>query len=109
MSLRPLHDWVLVDLEKSPTEHESAGGILLPHPELVRKGTVASVGPGRLYVDGVYQPCEVQLGARVAFLSAALDTKQGHQLATTLGTNQALIRETDILFVIEEGDPRLEK
>lgn len=108
MKLRPLNDWVVVRLD--PTgEHEVSGGIILLHPELVRMGTTISVGPGRTYIDGVYKPCEVHPGDRVAFLAAVLDTKQGHQLEKTTGKEYALIREPDILFVVEGGDMRVTK
>lgn len=108
MSLRPLNDWVLVDIDPAPGE-ASVGGIVLAHPPLVRKGTVRSVGPGRLFVDGVYRGTELKEGDRVAFLAAVLDTKQGHTLKHALDENQVLIRESDVLFLIEEGDPELSK
>lgn len=106
--LRPQSDWALVQMEPVG-EARSAGGIVLTRPELVRKGTVLAVGPGRKYVDGPYRGTELKIGDRVAFLAATMDTQQGRQLAHTLDKDQALIRETDVLFVIEEGDPRIEK
>jgi co-chaperonin GroES (HSP10) len=100
---------VLVELESTPAENTSVGGILLPQPVLIRYATVLAVGPGRRYSDGVYKPCEIQVGERVVFLAAVLDTKQGHQLVGSLGENEALVREPDILCVIESGNPRIEK
>jgi co-chaperonin GroES (HSP10) len=110
MSLRPLSDWVLVQMDPAPGENLSAGGIVLTHPALIRRGVVTRIGKGRHYVDGVYKPMDVQVGERVAFLAATMDTKQGWQLTDrVLGKDEALIRQTDILFVIEEGDPRIDK
>jgi co-chaperonin GroES (HSP10) len=106
---RPKGDWALIQMEPAIGESKSAGGIVLTHPELIRKGIVISVGPGRHYVDGVYKPTELKMGDRVAFLAATMDTQQGHQIAHLLEKDQALIRETDVLFVIDEGDPRIEK
>jgi co-chaperonin GroES (HSP10) len=94
-----------------PALHEgvSPGGLLLVRPPLVRTGTVVAVGVGRLFVDEVFRATEVKVGERVAFLAATMDTKQGHQMQGTLGEERALIRESDILFVIEEGNPHLDK
>lgn len=109
MSLRPLSDWVLVDLDPVPGENASPGGIILPHPALIRTGVAKRVGPGRLYADGVYKRTDLRVGERVVFLAAVLDTKQGHQLAGMLGENEALVRESDVLFVDEEGTLKVEK
>jgi co-chaperonin GroES (HSP10) len=90
-------------------ENVSAGGIFCIHPALIRQGVVTDAGPGRHYVDGVYKGMDVKVGERVAFLAATMDTKQGWQLTDrVLGKDQALIRETDVLLVIEEGEPRIE-
>jgi co-chaperonin GroES (HSP10) len=109
MLLRPLNDWVLVALDAAPQENISAFGIVFTRPLLVRTGYVLRVGPGRRFVDGVYQPTEVKEGERVAFLAAVLDSKQGYTLQDILGKDRVLIRESDILFVITEGNPRLDK
>lgn len=108
MSFRPLSDWLVVKLEEAP-ERASSGLIVLTHPPLVRKAVVLRVGPGRLHSDGVYTPTQVREGDRVAFLAAVLDNKQGHAIEATMAEGEALIREKDILFVIEEGDATIEK
>ena len=107
--IRPRSDWALVLLDPVPSEGKTPGGILLNHPVLIRKATVLAVGPGRRYVDGAYLPTQIKVQDRVAFLSAVLESRQGRQLAHLLEQDQALIRETDVLFVIEEGDPLIEK
>jgi len=109
VTFRPLNDWVLVAMDHLPGENTSGGGIILTQPALIRKGTVLAIGKGRTYSDGVYKPCDTKVGERVAFLSAVLESKQGYQISGILAPNEALIREPDILFVFEEGDPRIEK
>lgn len=109
MTFRPLNDWVLVTMDPLPAANTSGGGIILTQPALIRKGAVVAAGRGRTYSDGVYKPCTLRVGDRVAFLSAVLESKQGYQVSGILAPNEALIREPDVLFIIEEGDPRIEK
>lgn len=109
MTFRPLNNWVLVKLDPEPPAVYNGGTIIMMHPALIRQGSVVRVGPGRTFSDGVYKHTELKVGERVAFLSAVLDTKQGHQIEGTLSEGEALIREDDVLFVIEEGDLRIEK
>ena len=107
--LHPLHDWVLVRLDPEGA-YPPSGLLASVRPRLVLTGRVVAAGPGRDFVDGVHRGTEVREGERVAFLAAVMDTQQGRQLrGATLGEDQALIRESDILFVIEEGNPRLDK
>lgn len=99
MSLRPLQDRLVVELD---AEHnESRGGILLLGHDPVRTGTVLRVGPGKDYKDK-FLATEVKPGERVAFLQAVLETRSEKQLNFCLPDNQALIRETDILGVVSE-------
>jgi co-chaperonin GroES (HSP10) len=98
---RLLSDWVLVELE--PAKEATLGGIIKVGPDPIRIAKVLKAGPGRHYVDK-YVPSEVKPGDRFPFFKATSDTKQGRQLAERLPEGQELIRESDILFVIEEGD-----
>ena len=100
MQVKPLLDRVLVELE--PEKGESRGGIILTGHDPVRTAKVLRVGPGMQYKDR-YLPTEVKEGERVAFLQAVLETRSEARLNHTLPDNQALIRETDILGVVEEG------
>ena len=106
MRVRPLHDHVIVELE--PAKELSRGGIILTTPEPVRIGRVISVGPGRLYrkTEGGKAhlvPTELKGGERIAFFQAVTQTKQGYELCYRLPENQAMLRETDALFVIPDG------
>ena len=105
MPVRPLQDRVLVELE--PEKGTSRGGIILTGHDPVRTAKVLRVGPGKQYKDR-YLPTEVKEGERVAFLQAALETRSEAQLNHKLPDNQALIRETDILCVVE-GDVDIRK
>jgi len=104
MSLRPLNDYLVVTVEP---EVKTFGSIVLVGPQLIRKGVVLSVGRGRQYCDGVYKPSEVKVGDRIAFLAASTDSAQGRQNAKVLEDGHVILRETDVLFVIDEGDPEI--
>lgn len=106
MPLRPIHDHVVVELE--PVKEFTRGGIIKVSPEPVRVGRVLAVGPGRFYQKseggkGHFVPTELKGGERIAFFQAVTQTQQGYQLSYRLPENQALLRETDALFVIPEG------
>lgn len=94
-------DWVLVELERAP--ERTSGGIVKVGPDPIRTAKVVQVGPGRHYADR-FVPTSVKPGDRFPFFKAASDTRQGRQLAERLPEGLELIREGDILFVIEEGD-----
>jgi chaperonin GroES len=96
LKLQPLGDRVVVEREES--EEKTAGGILLPDTAKNKpaRGTVISVGEGRLLDDGTRHQLQVKPGDRVIFSSYAGETfKVGDQ-------ELLLMREDDILAVIEE-------
>ncbi len=93
--LQPLGDRVVVEREES--ESRTAGGILLPDSAKNKpaRGTVISVGDGKLTDDGTRKPLQVKPGDRVLFTSYA-----GEQFK--VGDNELLLmHEEDILAVIE--------
>jgi chaperonin GroES len=93
--LQPLGDRVVVEREES--ESKTAGGIVLPDSakDKPARGTVISVGEGRLLDDGSRHPLQVKPGNRVIFSSYA-----GEQFK--IGDQELLLmREDDILAVIE--------
>lgn len=108
MNFRPLRDVLLVRLE--PEQTVTAGGIIRPlvRQNPARIGTVLRAGPGRRWKDRTtgkwsYWATEAKPGDRVVFAAALLDVKQGKALAHVLDDNEAIIRETDVLLVIEQG------
>jgi chaperonin GroES len=93
--LQPLGDRVVVEREES--EAKTAGGIVLPDTakDKPARGTVISVGEGRLLDDGSRHPLQVKPRDRVIFSSYA-----GEQFK--VGDQELLLmREEDIFAVIE--------
>lgn len=99
--IRPLHDWLVVAMDPLPESH---GSILLVHGGRVRTGTVLRTGPGKKAAD-TYAPLDVAVGDKVAFFRENLEHKQGRTLLTYTDENTALIRATDVLFVVLPGGP----
>ena len=67
MSLRPLHDRVLI---KRIEEQETVkGGIIIPDTakEKSQEGEVVAVGPGKMLEDGSILPLQVKEGDRILF------------------------------------------
>ena len=71
IQLQPLGDRVVVEREAS--EERTAGGIVLPDTakDKPARGTVISVGNGRLLEDGTRGKMQVKVGDRVIFSSYA--------------------------------------
>ncbi len=95
VKLQPLGDRVVVEREES--EEKTAGGIVLPDSakDKPSRGTIISVGDGRLLADGSRSKLQVKVGDKVLFTSYAPET-------ITLGDQELLLmREEDILAVIE--------
>jgi len=95
LKLQPLGDRVVLEREES--QRTTAGGIVLPDTakDKPARGTVVSVGDGKLLDDGTRSKPQVKAGDRVLFSSYAGDEfKIGDQ-------ELLLMREDDILAVIE--------
>lgn len=95
VNLQPLGDRVVLRREES--EGRTAGGIVLPDSAKDRpaRGTIVSVGNGRLADDGQRHPLQVKPGDRVIFSSYAGEIFK-------IGEDELLLmREDDILAVIE--------
>ena len=94
--LQPLGDRVVLRREES--EAKTTGGILLPDSAKNKpaRGTIVSIGTGRLLDDGTRGKFQVQVGDRVIFSSYAGEVfKAGDD-------ELLLLREDDILAVIED-------
>lgn len=95
VKLQPLGDRVVVEREEA--EETTAGGIVLPGSaqDKPTRGTVISVGDGRLLDDGSRSALQVKVGDHVLFSSYA-----GEQFQ--IGDQELLLmREDDILAVLE--------
>jgi co-chaperonin GroES (HSP10) len=104
--LRLLNDVILVRLE--PRKEKTPGGIVKTSIDPVWIGEALMVGPGRQFKDK-YVPMDVKVGDRVAFLAAATDShRPGLALQDHLDEDQRLIRQSDVLFVVE-GEVEISK
>jgi len=96
MSLRPLHDRVIV--KRLEEEKKSAGGILIPDSaaEKPLKAEVIAVGPGKITDDGKLQPVGVKAGETV------LIGKYSGTEVKVDGADLVVLREDDILAVFSK-------
>ena len=95
IKLQPLGDRVVVEREQSV--ETTAGGIVLPDSakDVPARGTIVSIGNGRLLDDGSRGALQVSVGDRVIFSSYAGE-------AFKIDDNELLLmREDDILAVID--------
>ncbi|CRK85406.1 co-chaperone GroES [Neobacillus massiliamazoniensis] len=93
--LRPLGDRIVIELVES--EEKTASGIVLPDSakEKPQEGKVVAVGTGRVLDNGERAELEVSVGDRIIFSKYA-GTEVKYE-----GTEYLLLRESDILAVIE--------
>ncbi|MEW6249719.1 MAG: co-chaperone GroES [Planctomycetota bacterium] len=93
--IRPLGEKVLV--KRLEAEDRTAGGIVLPDTakEKPKRGTVLSVGDGRLLDTGDRKPLQVKKGDQVLFTSYA-----GTEVKVE-GEEMVIMDESDILAVLE--------
>ncbi len=93
--LQPLGDRIVVQRESA--EETTAGGIVLPDSarDKPSRGTVISVGDGKLLADGTRSPLQVNVGDTVLFTVYGPDEIK-------IGDDELLLmREDDVLAVIE--------
>ena len=93
--IRPLGEKVLI--KRLEAEERTAGGIVLPDSakEKPKRGTVLSVGDGKLLDTGKRQPLQVKKGDTVLFTSYA-----GTEVKVE-GDEMIIMDESDILAVLE--------
>ena len=95
MSLRPLHDRVLV--RRVMAEEKTAGGILIPDTakEKPQEGEVIAVGSGTLNDKGELRPLDVKPGDRILFGKwSGTEVKLG-------GEELLIMKESDIMGIVE--------
>ncbi|MGE4572485.1 MAG: co-chaperone GroES [Candidatus Izemoplasmatales bacterium] len=93
--LKPLHDHVILEVIKK--EQKTKSGIILQEKdqEMPAIGRVLAVGEG-VYKDGTLQAMSVKEGDQVIFKKyATTDVKLE-------GKDYLIIKETDILAIVEE-------
>jgi chaperonin GroES len=97
MNIKPLHDRIVI--KRFEAEEKTAGGILLPDSaqNKPQKGKVLAVGPGKTLKDGTVRPLQVKEGDTVLFTNWA-----GDEFKESRGQNILLMREEDVLAVLDE-------
>ena len=96
-NVRPLHDRLIV--ERIEDTEQMVGGIIIPDTakEKPQQGKVLAVGKGKTKDDGTVTPLDVKAGDTVLF------GKYSGQEIKLDGTEYFIMREDEILGVIEEG------
>jgi chaperonin GroES len=96
--IRPVGDRVVV--KPAQKEEVTRSGIVIPDTakEKPQEGTVVAVGMGKLTEKGDRQPLEVKEGDRVLF------AKYGGTEFKLLDEDLLVLRESDILAILEDGD-----
>ena len=96
MSIRPLHDRVIIKREE--VETKSAGGIVLTGSaaEKTTRGKVLAVGKGRVLNDGTIHPLDVKVGDTVIFSDG-----YGVKAEKIDGEEVLIVHESDILAIVE--------
>jgi len=95
MSIRPLHDRVLV--RRMEDETVSAGGILIPDnaKEKPSRGEILAVGNGKHLDNGDVRALEVKVGDKILF-----GKYSGNEVKVD-GEELLVMREDDIVGIIE--------
>jgi chaperonin GroES len=96
MSIRPLHDRVII--KRIEAERTTASGIVIPDSagEKPDQGEILAVGKGKILENGSVRPLDVKVGDRVLF------GKYAGQTVKVNGEEVLVAREEDILGVIEK-------
>jgi chaperonin GroES len=96
MSIRPLHDRVII--KRKEVESKSAGGIVLTGSaaEKSTRGEVVAVGKGRILESGEVRALDVKVGDQVIF-------SEGYGVKTEKidGEEVLILSEGDILAIVE--------
>ncbi len=97
VKVRPLHDRLIV--ERIEDTEQMVGGIIIPDTakEKPQQGKVIAVGKGKVQENGTVTPVDVKAGDKVLF------GKYSGQEIKLDGTEYFIMREDEILGVIDEG------
>lgn len=103
MQIRPLYDRVVV--KRIEQQRKTASGIVIPDTaaEKPEQGEVIAVGNGKLLQDGSQRELQVKVGDQVLF------GKYAGQTVKVDGEELLVMREDDIMGVIEEAQADLKK
>jgi chaperonin GroES len=96
-TIRPLHDHILAQRLDGPGK--TSGGLFIPDnaKEKPLEAVVIAVGSGKLLANGTLQPIGVKAGDKI------LIAKYSGSEVKVVGKDQVIVREDDVLGVIEDG------
>lgn len=97
MTIRPLYDRILAQRLAEPDR--TSGGLFIPDnaKEKPLEAMVIAVGSGKLLANGTIQPSAVKAGDKI------LIVKYSGSEVKLVGKDHVIVREDDVLGVIEEG------
>jgi len=103
MKFRPLHDRVVI--RRLNAEEKTSGGIIIPDSakEKPQQGKVIAAGNGKSKDDGKRIPLDVKAGDLILF------GKYSGQEIKLDGEEYLIMREDEVLAVIEDGDSKKKK
>ncbi|SHH80903.1 co-chaperone GroES [Pollutimonas bauzanensis] len=103
MKIRPLHDRVIV--KRIEQQRKTASGIVIPDSaaEKPEQGEVIAVGSGKPLQDGTLRELQLKVGDHVLF------SKYGGQTVKVDGEELLVLREEDVMGVLEDGHGELKK
>ena|SRR5579884_1079725 len=104
MNLRPLYDRIVVKrIEEQETTRN--GIIIIPDSakEKPQEGEVMAVGRGKRLEDGTLVTLDVKIGDRILF------GKYSGSDAKLVGTEYLVMREDDVLGILEPADKKIRK
>jgi len=103
MNVRPLHDRLIIQcLDEG---EQKVGGLIIPDTakEKPQQGKVIAAGIGKVKDDGERQPLDVKAGDLILF------GKYAGQEIKLEGEDYLILREDEVLGVIEGGDTKNKK
>ena len=97
MTLRPLHDRLVV--ERLDEGEQTIGSIIVPDSakEKPQRGKVYAVGQGKVKEDGTRQPPDVKAGDTILF-----GKYSGHEIKID-GQEYLIMREDDVLAILDRS------
>jgi chaperonin GroES len=103
MNVRPLHDRIIV--ERIEETEQKIGAIIIPDSakEKPQQGKVIAVGNGKTKDDGKRIPLDVKAGDTILF------GKYSGQEIKLDGEEYLIMREDEVLAVLEEGETKKSK
>jgi chaperonin GroES len=98
MKIKPIRDSIVVKPIANETQTQS--GIFIPDTatEKPQQGTVLAVGSGRIAENGTIVPLTIKAGDRVLY------AKTAGQTVKLEGEEQLILREEEIIAVVEQGE-----